>query len=267
MQFALDMVTNPALSGVGGETLLCISEPGALNQNKLLNDLQIAGPGHNWWVKTPTSGRFILAGTIAENSIQSRNESGGAWPCLVTRTINGNHETVLVWFVHLASPMGSGSRDIHTMQTGHDLRSAVEATEILESNSQSVLIGDFNMRPYDAGMLAPKALNAAACQHAARLPRKVAGTKYRHFYNPCWELLGNWETSRQPGTFYNRDRTDAVRWWLIDQVLIRPSIAHWLQERTPRIITKVGPHELVTPRGVINSDISDHLPVVVSLSI
>jgi hypothetical protein len=50
-------------------------------------------------------------------------------------------------------------------------------------------------------------------------------------------------------------------------MLIRPSIANVLRGRIPRILTKVGTNELVTRRGVARRDISDHLPIVASLSI
>jgi len=272
--FAQEAAANGASSPPVSDVLLCIAEPGTLTASGLLHALQMVDPNRPWWTNTATSGRFILAGTIAPATVQFRPEAGGAWPCLITKAVNGTLTNFLLWFVHLLSPHGSSNAVVHTVQTGERLRAAVEATELAEAIPRSILIGDFNMRPYDAGMVTPTALNAAPCKHSASQPRTVAGVQYQHFYNPCWELLGNWKPNgpsgstlgRQPGTFYRNDRTDAVRWWLIDQVLIRPSITHWMHGRPPRILTRVGPYELLTSRGVINRDISDHLPILALVS-
>lgn len=266
VSFAQEVTADAALSGPTGETLLCFTEVGSLNEVGLLAALQAANPLRPWWTRASTSGKFILVGTIPIATWQNQPEGGGGWPSLVTRSANGVNETFLIWFVHLASPMGSSDRSRHTVQTGQALRGAVEAIE-LNTAAQSVLIGDFNMRPYDSGMVDPTALNAAPCRLEARRPRVVAEVSHPHFYNPCWELLGNRESNRQPGTHRRNDRTDSVRWWLIDQLLIRPSIAGKLAARTPRILTEVGGTQLVTPRGAVNKSISDHLPIVASLSI
>lgn len=266
VSLAQEVTADAALSGPTGETLLCFTEVGPLNEIGLLAALRAANPHRPWWTRTSNSGKFIMVGTIPIAACQSRPEGGGAWPSLITRSSNGTNETFLIWFVHLASPLGSGDHSRHTTQTAQALRSAVEATE-LNTLAESVLIGDFNMRPYDAGMVDPTALNAAPCRHEARRPRKIAGIDYPHFYNPCWELLGNRDSNRQPGTHRRNDRTDSVRWWLIDQLLIRPMIAGKLVARTPQILTEVGGTRLVTPRGNANKNISDHLPIVAALSI
>lgn len=266
VSFACDVAADAALSGLVGETLLCFTEVGPLNEAGLLAALSAADPQRPWWTRRSTSGKFILVGTIPIAAWQNLPEGGGAWPNLITRPVNGLNETFLVWFVHLASPLGSSDLSRHTTQTARNLRYTVEAAE-LQLAAQSVLIGDFNMRPYDAGMVDPTALNAAPCLLEASRTRVIAGTRNPHFYNPCWELLGNRDSSRQPGTFRRNDRTDCVRWWLIDQLLIRPAIASRLTARTPRILTKVGEISLVTARGAAKKNISDHLPIVASLSI
>jgi endonuclease/exonuclease/phosphatase family metal-dependent hydrolase len=267
VDFARDVAGDAGLSGPTGETLLCVGEPGTLDAVGLLAALRAADPTRLWWTHTSTSGRFLLAATIDQATFQTYPEGGAALPCLITRTVGGNNETFLVWFVHLAAAVGVGDRNIHTLTTGLALRAAVEATETTAVTGKSILIGDFNMRPYDAGMVAPAALHATPCRTAARRARVISGIARPYFYNPCWELLGNWEATRQPGTFYWLDPTDSVRWHLIDQMLIRPSIANVLRGRIPRILTKVGTNELVTRRGVARRDISDHLPIVASLSI
>jgi|GEM_PF-2654877 len=262
VDFAIGAAGDATLSGVAGETLLCLGEPGPLNEAGLLAALQTADPGRPWWTQMSTSGRFLLASTVDRATFRTFTE-GPAFPCQLTR----RGQQYLVCFVHLASSQGAGDRSIHTLQTGQALREAVARAEVDAVTDKSILLGDFNMRPYDAGMVAPLALHAAACRVASRKPRKIGGITRPYFYNPCWELLGNWGSTRQPGTFYWLDPTDSVRWHLIDQLLIKPSIARLLREPTPRILTQVGPRLLVNSKGVIKKAVSDHLPIVASLSI
>ena len=266
VSFAQEVTADAALSGPTGETLLCFTEVGPLSEEKLLAALQVANPQRPWWTRKSLSGKYILVGTIPIATWQGQSEGGGAWPNLITRSANGTKETFLIWFVHLASPLGSSNHSNHTTQTARALRSAVEMVEG-ETATQSILIGDFNMRPYDSGMVDPTALNASPCCLEALRPRVIDKASHPHFYNPCWELLGNRCSNRQPGSYRRNDRTDSVRWWLIDQLLIRPKIADKLAARTPRILTQVGGTQLVTSRGAANTSISDHLPIVASLSI
>lgn len=265
---AEDIAANVALSGPQGDLVLCLAEPGALQPAQLLAALQALAPTRAWWCEQSLSQRFICLGTIARASIMISPEASGCLPCTVTRITNAGPQDYQLWFVHLSAPLGTSAPVVHYINVGTNLRTAIEARENAMASGMSLAIGDFNMRPYDEGMTAPQALNAAACAIVAKgRPRVSQGTTYSYFFNPMWELLGSWSPARQPGTFYWNDPNDALRWHLIDQVIVRPPLIDNIVTGTPRIFNAAGGTPLTSPRGVIKKAISDHLPVAISLSI
>lgn len=262
--FASSVAGDATLSGPGAECLICLAEPGLLDPAVLVGQL-VAADGRPWWAQRTLSGRFVILGTLPQASLQMHSEAGGAFPCTLNRVFNGSAFALEVCFVHLSAPVGDWSPSDYQTITATHLRDAIEDHESVTSNGRTVLIGDFNMRPYDSAMLSPLGMHAAPCKASAVKPRVIQGKSYSYFYNPMWELLGNWTATRQPGTFYKRNVTDSLRWHLIDQILVRPAIADLLNG-APRIFAAAGMTRLVRATGVINSSISDHLPVAASLN-
>ncbi len=267
VQLAMQVANDTTLSGENGEAIICLAEPGSIDTSALLDSLHSEDPKRNWWVHRPSSDRFVLLGTINRASIRDGSEAGGGAAFIVTRMNEHQPLAYQLFFVHLASPLGAGNATSHSIQTAAGLRIAIEKHEAQEASGDSLVIGDFNMRPYDEGMVIPLGLHAAPCKHAASKPRIIDGVTHSYFYNPMWELLGNWSKSKQPGTFYWPNKTDSVRWHLIDQVIIRPAFAKKLTTGIPHIHTKVGSISLLSEKGVIRKQISDHLPLTISLSI
>lgn len=267
VQLAMQIVNEEKFSGLDGEAIICLAEPGNIDPSDLLKSLKVADVTRPWWVHRSSSDRFIVFGTVKRASIRDGSEAGGGAAFIVTRMDGSQPIVYQLFFVHLASPLGAGNAASNSIRTAAGLRSAIEKHEAQEANGDTLVIGDFNMRPYDEGMVVPLGLHAAPCMHAASKSRTIDGEKYPYFYNPMWELLGNWSTSRQPGTFYWVNKTDATKWHLIDQVIVRPAFAQKLSSGKPYIHTKAGSIELLSKRGAIQKDISDHLPITISLSI
>ncbi|UQO39933.1 hypothetical protein [Burkholderia cepacia] len=265
VDLASSIAADATLSGPTGDCLICLAEPGGLDGTLLANDL-VVKDGRPWWAKTALSGRFIVIGTVPPSSLKDHSEEGGAYPWTVVRDINGKLISVEICFVHLSSPHGDWKPSDFQLMTASLLRKAIEAHENTAVNGTTLVIGDFNMRPYDSGMINPIGMHAAPCVASTAKPRKINGQTYSYFYNPMWELQGNWSATRQPGTFYKRNASEAMRWHIIDQVLTRPCAAQLLNG-PPRIFTKAGATDLVTVKGVINKSVSDHLPVATSLNI
>lgn len=263
--WAVSVANDPSLSGQSGECLLGLAETGGLHPLALLAALKSVD-SRPWWVTKPNLSRFIILGTVPENHVQFHPEVSSSLPCTVYRTGSKGVSQTEVCYVHLASPIGDWDPKAFVVQTAMELRLAVEDHESKVSNGRTVLIGDFNMLPYDSGMVSPTGLHASPCQYATAKTRKMRKQAVQYFYNPMWELMGNWSPTRQPGTFYKRNLTDSIRWHMIDQVLVRPAIAQLLNG-SPRVLTIAGKNSLVSRNGVIVKKISDHLPVVVSLLI
>ncbi len=89
---------------------------------------------------------------------------------------------------------------------------------------KTILIGDFNMNPFEPGMVEPDSFNSVSSPFVALTKsRCVDGTEYEFFYNPCWKAFV--ERGAVYGTYYRvPSNPGALYWNVFDQALIRPSI-------------------------------------------
>ncbi|QDU92729.1 endonuclease/exonuclease/phosphatase family protein [Lignipirellula cremea] len=167
---------------------------------------------------------------------------------------------ILLCGVHLASKLG---------WTGYD--QAFEAQKIakelsdreeIDGHQRTLVIGDFNMNPYDAGLVASHAFHASMCASTAAT-RTVAGTAYSKFYNPMWGLLGD-RTSGPPGTLYHPASTPTNTFWhMLDQILVRPELENALC--SVQILDSDGTDSLLKNGRPDASTASDHLPIYCEL--
>lgn len=100
---------------------------------------------------------------------------------------------------------------------------------------------------------------------AQKISRTIFGTKYKMFYNPMWNLLGDF--SYPPGTYYYRGSKEKNEFWnIFDQVIVRPQLRSRFVDKELKIITKAQGVSLVTQNQQPNEKISDHLPIVFQLT-
>ena len=143
-----------------------------------------------------------------------------------------------------------------------------EICELEEATNcrSTVMIGDFNMNPFETGMSAAFALNAVMDRKIAmRRSRKHKHKEYPYFYNPMWYFFGHPELIN--GTFYHRTGGESCYWNLLDQVLIRPELATKFSHDDIRIITRIKQNNLLNKAGIISVKHSDHLPIFYKLII
>ena len=143
----------------------------------------------------------------------------------------------------------------------------ISETEDTVGHRRTLLVGDFNMNPFDLGMIGAQALNAVMARDLVQNEeRTVAGQSYRYFYNPMWGHFGD-RTPGPPGThFYPAASPEGVYWNMFDQVLLRPALMDSLVEL--RIVDSDGQSSLVTERGrPRSSTASDHLPILFRLDL
>ena len=75
---------------------------------------------------------------------------------------------------------------------GAELARAIIKVEDKIGHSRTVLVGDLNMNPFEAGVTAAGGLHATMSrQIAQRGTRIVRGKSHTFFYNPMWSLLGD----------------------------------------------------------------------------
>lgn len=129
-------------------------------------------------------------------------------------------------------------------------------------HERTIVVGDLNMNPFESGMVSADGFHATPARSVARTnSRTVGGERYRYFYNPMWNHLG--DDRGPPGTFF-RGSPSATEghWHLLDQVLVRPALLQCFPKEAVRVVTSVGSTSLLSSDGRPDSTLSsDHLPV------
>jgi hypothetical protein len=129
-----------------------------------------------------------------------------------------------------------------------------------------VVLGDFNMDPFEPAMIGALGFHALASPRTARQgSRTVSGEAYDFFHNPMWGLFGD-GTNRPHGTYrYWSAEHVCQEWHLFDQVVVRPELIDWLPFESIVIPRSIGSTPLISPNGI--PCVSDHLPLVFELTL
>lgn len=148
-----------------------------------------------------------------------------------------------------------------------NLTDAIAEAETAEGHRRTILLGDFNVNPFEDGMVAARALNAVMSRTVAlRGSRRVQGRDYPFFYNPMWAHFGD-RPEAPGGTFYYEKAEHVTYFWnIFDQVLIRPDLAGSFRHDQVRILTSAGSTSLLRSDGRPDkTSLSDHLPVMLEI--
>jgi hypothetical protein len=183
-----------------------------------------------------------------------------------------------IWHLNLGGPPGVLLAGVHlpSKMDWSDHDQGFWASELIREirreegqvwSDRTILVGDFNMNPFDPGVIAAQAFHGVMTLDLARnLERKLKGRDYRFFYNPMWGLFGD-RTEGPPGTFYLRASKPGNYFWnMYDQVMLRPWLAEKLKE--VRIIDNDGMDSLLTKSNLPKTSLgSDHLPILFKLDL
>jgi len=139
---------------------------------------------------------------------------------------------------------------------------------------RTILMGDFNMNPFEKGMIDPNVGFGAVLNRDLALRLSEGQDAPPRFYNPMWARLGR-RFPEPPGTFYWNDIAEPLNifWHHLDQVLIRPELLDTFDDASLRILTSIPGSDgemidLIHParkHWVVR--ISDHLPVLFRLDL
>lgn len=168
--------------------------------------------------------------------------------------------------VHLSSKLWKKTEDqiLATTRLAGFIRDAEQAV----GHSRTIVIGDLNMNPFEAGVVGAGGLHGVMDRSiASGVSRIVQGEPYTFFYNPMWAILGS-QGSLPPGSyFYNSGAEVNYFWNVFDQVLVRPTLLDSLSTESVTVVTEIQGATLLTDRGRPNRDeFSDHLPLVCRLT-
>ena len=168
---------------------------------------------------------------------------------------------LLVAFIHFPSKLFATDDD--QMVESQMFKQEIEMAEKQCQNYNTIIIGDFNMNPFEKGMAAASAIHSIPCSLTAKERKRVIkGREYSMFYNPMWNLFG--DNDNKPGTYYYKKASHLVYFWnIFDQVIIRPGLIDKFNSKSLEIISKAGEISLVDENH--RPCLSDHLPIFFSL--
>lgn len=136
------------------------------------------------------------------------------------------------------------------------------STEKEIGTDNTIILGDFNINPYDNDCLNADKFHAIPyCKEILkRNKRIIAGEEFEMFYNPMWNFFGDWK--KPFGTYYySGNNVENAFWNIYDQVIIKPSLSKRFVNSSLKILTECKICSLLNRQGHPNKKISDHLPI------
>ncbi len=180
------------------------------------------------------------------------------------KTLNANFNLISVHF-HAKPNWSENSLFVGCTALSRDIQKIEEETNC----TNTILIGDFNMNPFENGMVSANGLNAVSDLNYAfkNSGRTVDGVFYKYFYNPMWNFFGDF---KEPfGTYYYRSAGHiSHEWHIYDQVIFRPVMKPYLDKKYIQIVTKIDRDSLINPLNRPDKvNYSDHLPIIFTLNL
>lgn len=170
----------------------------------------------------------------------------------------GNGLDFALCCVHLPSRL-------HCQESTRELyaRTVLADLETFEKHAgirNTIIVGDFNSDPFDDTMLSLSGFHSLPDRNKAKNGRKMKGIYYSAFYNPMWNMYGDF--SAPAGTYYyDNSEVKNQYWYIYDQVIMRHEMLTYFEEESLQIATDIP--------GMRNRNgrpnISDHFPIVFSL--
>ena len=173
--------------------------------------------------------------------------------------------SILLAAVHLVSKLHADDSDQSSQ--ARLVTRAIEEAEAKVGHRRTLVIGDFNMNPFEDGLVDADAFHGVMTQATAqKVTRIVGGTERNFFYNPMWGKFGD-GSEGSPGTHYHPGSKNRQLFWnMFDQVLLRPDLLPVFETGNLKVLTEIGKTQLLKA-GSIDRSISDHLPIMIKLPI
>ncbi len=184
---------------------------------------------------------------------------------LLALEIIKNNTKIILFALHLPSKLRTDDSDRRFIS-----RKVIAEINTIEDecgHKNSLVVGDFNMNPFEDGMVEVDAFNSVMSSDIAnKRSRKVHTKEYTYFYNPMWGHFGDISNSPSGTYFYNSsDYKNKYHWNIFDQVLIRPNIIRIFDVNSLSILDcyfNKGKKEILLSKGrSIKVQLSDHLPL------
>lgn len=190
----------------------------------------------------------------------SENHSGLGNRTSVRKFQIGHHKTLLV----LVHGVDIRNYDPETRQSfAQQLADEARFIQKDKGTNKLILLGDFNMNPFDRGMNLAAGLNAMMTKACVKSrSRTYLDESYDFYYNPMWSLFGD-NTDGLAGTIYDTSHQGPYGWNMLDQVIIHHSVVGLFHN--VQILTEAGAESLMSKNGRPKKrEVSDHFPILVN---
>lgn len=198
---------------------------------------------------------------ISNDTNLSLNELASEPRFSMRRLIHDSHSAILVT-IHGVDPV---NHDIdHRNGHAQVLLGQIKNLSSKYQTQRMIVIGDFNVNPFDKCMTLPMAYNSLMTRECAKqATRDYQFVKYDFFYNPMWSLFGDLSEG-PPGTYYYTGASGMHGWNMLDQAILHHSLVDYLD--SIRIVNSTINLNLADGRGRPNKKAySDHFPILISL--
>lgn len=127
---------------------------------------------------------------------------------------------------------------------------------------KTIIFGDFNMNPFEEGMISSEAFHALNSKLiTSKIQREVYGEKRYYFYNPTWFLYAKSHNEIIGSYYYNSSDFINLFWNMFDQVIISPDLVDNFNFDTFKIIEKTRLRNFCKNGKPNEVTYSDHLPI------
>ncbi len=183
----------------------------------------------------------------------------------------GGFEEILIGATHLYDRLNHQEERRRHDKVKLHYQTVVDAENRVGHN-RTLLVGDFNMTPNEAGMIDPEqAFGALMTWDLAEVHSDPMQGGSPRFYNPMWSLMGRAEA---PGTYFweSTDRYN-IYWYCLDGVILRPALRGVFRDESLAIVTTLidpGGREIPLIRRARKHwkiEFSDHLPITFELAL
>ncbi|MDY6786328.1 MAG: hypothetical protein SW833_28050, partial [Cyanobacteriota bacterium] len=175
---------------------------------------------------------------------------------------------ILLVALHLPSKLHSNEKDQISGSTR--VAELIREAEQEVGHNRTIVIGDFNMNPFEASMIGADGFHAVMTQKIARkVSRTVSQKEKLYFYNPMWGRMGDFSSADPPGSYYYQNSGYFSYFWnTFDQVLLRPNLLDFFSHDDLSIIPEIVNKSLLNDNKIIDKKhFSDHLPVKIKLAL
>jgi hypothetical protein len=241
----------------------------AIPRADLIATLDGAGGGKYQWIQS-TSNRVVYFSRLPNARWVQRLQNSSRDRHVIQSLQVGNSKEILLVGVHGKSRLEVPSEGGRAELAGDIVRSIRTVEDHAVGHRRTVVVGDFNMNPFEQGMVGARAMHAVISRNLAQTVHEMGSRAVDPcFYNPMWAFFGDWPVAnRPPGTYFFANTSDPCNhfWNVFDQVIVRPEIMGQLIRL--EILDTDGQESLVTSGGrPKKAMLADHLPLLFTLSL